>query len=171
MADIRAFSNIPERRRANKAEVAIFFDVALTTVNDWVKKGCPVVQKGVGKGIPWLFDLLEVMLWKYGAQVRDDELSPEQMQPKERKDWYDSELKRTQLEQSQRKLIPAEEVEIAISTAFAVIAQHLRSMPDNLERKLGISPEIAESIELANDEYLNALANSLSALPVAIADE
>jgi phage terminase Nu1 subunit (DNA packaging protein) len=168
MAEIRGFSAIPERRRANKADVSAFFGVSLPTVNEWVKKGCPVIQKGIGAGIPWIFDLLEVMLWKYGATERDDQLTPDQMLPKDRKDWYDSELKRTELERKSGLLIPAGDAQVAIATAFSVISQHLRSMPDNLERRIGISPELAEQIERETDEYLNELANALNMLTPAI---
>ena len=51
--------SIPARRRANKAELAEWFDVSLNAITGWIARGCPVVQRG-GVGTPWVFDLLEV---------------------------------------------------------------------------------------------------------------
>jgi phage terminase Nu1 subunit (DNA packaging protein) len=47
----------------------------------------------------------------------------------------------------------------ACATAFAAIAQGLRSIPDNLERKLGISGDIAEEVAGVIDEALNDLSD------------
>lgn len=44
------------------------------------------------------------------------------------------------------------------ATALATIAQTLRSVPDNLERTLGVSPEIALEVGLMIDNALNDLA-------------
>lgn len=59
------------------------------------------------------------------------------------------------------ELVPRAEVRQASATAFATIAQSLRSIQDNLERRLGIAPEIAEEVGLLIDESLNTLADEL----------
>lgn len=46
----------------------------------------------------------------------------------------------------------------ATATAYASVAQTLRSIPDHLERRLGISPELAEEIGRQIDESLSSLA-------------
>lgn len=50
----------------------------------------------------------------------------------------------------------------ACATAFASIAQGLRSIPDNLERKLGLSGEVTEQVGAVIDEALNDLADEFS---------
>ena len=45
-----------------RKEVAEHFDIALTTVDAWVRKGCPVVKKG-GKGVPSVYDSAAVFNW------------------------------------------------------------------------------------------------------------
>ena len=162
MANIETLTQIPERRKANKMEVAHFFGVSLPTIDNWIMKDCPVIQRGAGRGTPWVFDLLDVALWRYGNQPTSNDIDPDSLSPRERRDWFESELKKIQFQKEQRQLIPAEEVETVVATAFSTIAQHIRSMPDNLERKLGISSELAEAIEIANDDYLEELAISLS---------
>lgn len=44
------------------------------------------------------------------------------------------------------------------ATALATLAQNLRSVPDNLERRTGISPEVAQEVEQMIDNALNDLA-------------
>jgi phage terminase Nu1 subunit (DNA packaging protein) len=47
----------------------------------------------------------------------------------------------------------------AAATASASLAQTLRSIPDNLERRLGVAPEVAEEVGRAIDAALNDLAD------------
>lgn len=49
----------------------------------------------------------------------------------------------------------------ATAKAMAAITQTLRSIPDNLERKLGVAPELAEEIGRQIDDTLNDLADEL----------
>lgn len=51
-------------------------------------------------------------------------------------------------------------VKQSTATAFATLAQTLRSVPDNLERKLGVSPEVALEVGLLIDNALNDIANA-----------
>ena len=62
-------------------------------------------------------------------------------------------------------------MEQAIRTAFAAIGQSLRSIPDNLERRIGISPAVAEQIEEILDEEMTALADRLANLTPGMAME
>lgn len=158
-------TTIPERRRANKAEVAAFFGISVNTVEKWLQRGAPVVQKGE-RGVPWCLDLLEVALWKYAPRPvtgPEGEVDPSLLPPKDRKDWYESEIKRRDLQVRDGELIPADEVSRAVSTAFAGIAQSIRSMPDDLERRFALDPEIVEAVTVAIDDHLDALAERLTA--------
>lgn len=49
----------------------------------------------------------------------------------------------------------------ATATAYAAIAQALRSLPDHLERRLALAPEVAEEIGRQIDEALGELAGVL----------
>lgn len=53
----------PEDRIKNRAEVAFIFGVAKTTIDSWVRRGCPVKKKAEGKGKPAQFDTVEVFRW------------------------------------------------------------------------------------------------------------
>lgn len=60
-----------------------------------------------------------------------------------------------------KQYLPREAVRSAMATAFQSVAQALRSIPDNLERKLGVSPEVAETVSSAIDEAMGDLAFAL----------
>jgi predicted nucleic acid-binding Zn-ribbon protein len=47
----------------------------------------------------------------------------------------------------------------AAATALASLAQTLRSVPDNLERRLGVSPEVAQEVGNQIDAALDDLAS------------
>ena len=151
-------------REANKSEAAEFFDVAPKTIDSWVRRGAPVLHRGQGRLDPWKFDLLDVARWKFSGVSEGGEIDPDQLQPSERKAWFESENKRRDLQVRDRELIPASEVEQAVATAFAAISQGLRSLPDNIERRLGIAPEVTEAIESVLDDEMQALADRLESL-------
>jgi len=151
-------------RKANKAELAEFFDVSIPTIDAWIRKGMPVVQRG-GKTVPWVFDLLAVALWKFAPQGDEaGPVDPEKLPPGERKAWYDSEMRRREMQKDDRELIPAAEVGQVIATAFAAVAQSIRSLPDNLERRLSIAPEVVDEIARTMDEHLDDLSERLQTL-------
>ena len=51
----------------NRAELAKAFGVSLTTVDAWVRRGCPYVSRG-SNGREWQFDPLAVAHWRLGNQ-------------------------------------------------------------------------------------------------------
>lgn len=57
--------------------------------------------------------------------------------------------------------LPREDVRQAIATAFATVAQTLRSIPDNIERTLGVSAEIAEEVGKLIDNSMEDLSIEL----------
>jgi len=57
--------------------------------------------------------------------------------------------------------LPREAVRSALAEAYQAVAQSLRSVPDNLERKLGITPEVSELVSTAIDEAMGELAYAM----------
>jgi len=57
--------------------------------------------------------------------------------------------------------LPRADIRQATATAFATVAQSLRSIPDNLERRVGVSPAIAESVGEMIDIILADLSEEL----------
>jgi hypothetical protein len=126
--------------------VAEFFDVTLPTVEAWIRKGCPVVERG-SRGIAWTMDLRAVAEWLYGGQQAGAHNDPDAMAPQDRKAWFDSESRRVDLEERARKLIPYEEVVQTFSTGLAALRQDIMAIPDALERADGAAPDVADAVE------------------------
>lgn len=161
---VQAVPAVPDSRIANKAELAQFFETSLPTIEQWVRKGCPFVQKGA-RGVSWVFDLLQVAEWKFSGRSSGlEDFDPDELAPSERKAWFDSEVKRRDLQVRDRELIESDEVERGIATAFATISQSIRTIPDNVERIASPGADVIEVIERITDEALNVLADQLAAM-------
>lgn len=164
---IQAAPNIPAARRANKAEAAAFFGVSLPTISDWINKGAPVLQKG-NRGIPWVLDLLAMAEWRFTGATNDgggpEAVDPDQLSPTDRLAWYRAEKERRAILKDERFLLEAPEVAEAIATAFAALAQENRAIPDRLERRHGVAPEIVEAVAEEIDGGLDAIADRLQEL-------
>ena len=52
----------------------------------------------------------------------------------------------------------------SMATAYSAIAQTLRSIPDNLERKINLDPTVAEEVGRVIDEALADLSNEMELL-------
>ncbi len=171
MSEVVSLSKVQQLRRLNKSELAEFFDVSVQAIDGWCRRGCPAVRRGA-PGRPWVFDALEVARWKYEQSEAPGGVDPDDMTPQDRKAWYDSETRRRELQVMDRELIPASEVEQAVATAFAAISQGLLSLPDNIERRTGCSPEIVEAVEQVLHAEMVSLAERLQDLaPVEIDHE
>lgn len=163
MNDPVALSGVGRLRRANKAEVAEFFDMSIKAVDGWVRRGCPVVERGrLNK--PWVFDLLAVAEWRISGRTADMEIDPTTLPPAERKAWFESEMKRRELQKDDRELIPAADLESCIARVFGALSQGLRSIPDNLERRTGCSPDIAEAVERIIEAEMESVADILTTI-------
>jgi hypothetical protein len=59
------------------------------------------------------------------------------------------------------KYVSREDVQRVSSVAFATVAQALRSIPDNLERRLGLSPNVTSQVSGVIDEAMDGLSLKL----------
>lgn len=164
---IKTDSFIPERRKANKAEVADFFQIDQSTLQRWIRHGCPVLQQG-NQGTPWTLDLLEVARWRFGGSSPESgEFDPEKASPKERKDWYDSEFRRRQLQERDKELIPSAEVEAGLAELVQQVVRTLDTLGDVLERDAGITGQAVERVQkvtdAARDELYRRVKGGISA--------
>lgn len=74
------------------------------------------------------------------------------------------------LKVNEGKYVARDAVVQATATAYASVAQTLRSIPDHLERRLGIAPELAEEIAKQIDETLSTLADEFELMGGGSAD-
>jgi phage terminase Nu1 subunit (DNA packaging protein) len=146
-------------RIVSKTALAAFFGVDRSVLTSWEKKGMPCVKKGGGGGVHgvYSYDLRECCEWRFGAKEQD----PDRMIPTDRKAWFESEVKRRALQERDRELIPAKDVERTIATTFAALASDMRAIPDMLERRHGVSGAVAELVEEGLNEAMNGMADRL----------
>jgi phage terminase Nu1 subunit (DNA packaging protein) len=57
-------------KKLNRADLADFFGVTLPTIEAWVRKGCPFIEKG-GKGKGWVFSSSAVIHWRITTSVEE----------------------------------------------------------------------------------------------------
>ena len=148
-------------RVVGKAEAAQFFDVSLPTVDAWIRRGCPVEERG-GRGRAWRLDLLKVAEWRHTKDVPIANVDPETMNPGDRRLWYESEVRRRTLQKMDGELLEREEVLHVFATTIALITDHLRALPDNLERRVGLRPDALAVVEATIDTELENLKRALT---------
>ncbi|WP_063888175.1 terminase small subunit [Burkholderia ubonensis] len=56
-------------RVVNRADLAEIHGVALTTIDAWVRAGCPVLQRG-SRGIEWAFNTADVARWREDERAK-----------------------------------------------------------------------------------------------------
>lgn len=141
--------------------LAEWFGVSVPSVDGWLRRGCPHVQKG-DKGRPWVFDILEVARWRFGQAANPDETrSPEDMSPKERKDWYEGEKVRVGLEVEKGNLITLDEYRKEMARILKQVATTLETLPDTLERQCALPPDVVSKMQDAIDRERAILAAAL----------
>ena len=170
MADLLKLSGVSALRRLNKAATAEFFGVSVPALDGWIRRGCPVVKRG-SRGEPYELDILAVAEWRFSRNAPGDLADPDTLSPTDRKAWYESEKTRRALQVADRELIPYAEVERVFATAWAVIAQTLLSLPDELERRHGVSGEVAAVVDGAIAVAMGDIADRLESLELPPADE
>ena len=71
-------------------------------------------------------------------------------------------LKALELQVETKKYLPRDAYREATATVLATLSQALRSIPDTLERKHGLTPAVLQYIEVTIDEQLSSAAATLS---------
>ena len=163
---------IPDQRKANKIDAAAWFDVALPTIDAWIRRGCPVIQRG-RQGTPWVIDLKEMHEWHLrqkwlgGAEDDGDSTDPEKLSPKDRLDWYRGNRERKKDMQEAGELVPAARFEAELAAVLKAVAVTLESLPDVLERDAGIDGAAVERTQAVIDRVREDLYQKLVNLEVA----
>jgi len=86
-------------------------------------------------------------LCRPGAAVDGDTIDPAALCPADRKHYWDSQLKHLEYRQKAGELYERAEVMRTFTTAVAVFAEQMRTIPDLLERNAGLTPDQAVKAE------------------------
>lgn len=132
----------------------------MATLDAWIRRGCPYVERG-GRGVSWVFDLLDVARWRFLGTEEAPAEDPEQMSPKERLDWYRGNRERDAHAKEQHLLIPFDLEEQLIGAQFAAVRAALLSQHNTIASRYPEIPvDAIGDILSANRDILASLAKT-----------
>lgn len=149
-------------KQVNRSDLADTFGVSLPTVDDWVRNGCPWVQRG-GRGVEWVFDTAAVARWlrDKAAEAAVGDTSDDAEAWKRRKLAAEAQREELKLAADKKLVAPIEQMERHLARVFAEVRAKLRNIPGRTVNTLiGMTDERKfKQILLADiDEALISLA-------------
>lgn len=84
-----------------------------------------------------------------------------EMQPQDRKAWYQSENERLKYEQASNELIPADEVAREYTVLAKAVVQVLETLPDVLERDCALTPAAVSRVQAVIDDLRDEMARKV----------
>lgn len=131
--------------RVNRAGLADIFGVALTTIDTWVRAGCPVLERG-GRGKEWAFDTAAVARWReQSAATAAAGDAPDDIEKLDlRKAAAETQIAELKLAQAKSEVAPVAEFEKATARLMATIRANVMNVPARaVLRLLGETNETA----------------------------
>jgi len=114
----------------NRTQLADVFGCSMPTVDGWVRKGCPVVQRGT-RGVEWQFDTAAVAKWRQQIALEDATGDTQQDA-----DEIDRRTKRAKMRQAELEVAkeiglvaPIREFERVQAARYAVVRQNILNVP------------------------------------------
>ena len=107
--------------------------------------GAAPVEKRAGHPVYRLGDVTE--LRGDSPLPKAGELNPEELPPKDRKDWYQGESERLSIEREKGQLVPIDEVRREMAFLAKALVNELDNIPDILERDCNLDGESRERVQ------------------------
>lgn len=149
-------SNLADAYKWNISRMADAFGLHRDTIrkrlNDAGVKPC---GKKANAPIYHLKDAAEAIF--AGSTVTTDAQNPAKLDPKSRKEWYQSENERLKFQTTVKELIPEGEHRDNIATTIKAAVSFFDSLPDKMERERIFTPEQLEALEGVSDRMRNQL--------------
>ncbi|MCS2154719.1 DUF1441 family protein [Scandinavium goeteborgense] len=138
--------------KLNVSQLAALSDVHRQTVAARLKN---VIPSGGNDSNLKLYSLTSVLaeLMKMPAPIAEGE-----MEPQDRKAWYQSERERLKFEQEVGELIPASDVAREYASMAKAMVQVLETLPDILERDCALSPDTVSRVQSIIDDLRDEIA-------------
>lgn len=140
-------------------KIAKCYGVARETVLKRLTNVTPVGHKN-GGAVYHLRDVSELVDTRQKESYADK--NPEEMAPKDRRDWYAGESERLKLQAQRSELIPADEFRDELSSTIKQLIQFIDTLPDVLDQSLNLDPQVIERIQQLCDDQRETLYQSLS---------
>ena len=151
-------------QEVSKTELAEFFGVSATTVEHWIRVGCPFVQRGA-KGKAWIFSTAEVYDWRLDRMRQEvtGSAPADEAELKKRKLAAETSKAELELAKARDEVAPLHQVQRAMAKAFAEVKAGMRNVPGRVVSMLiGETDETRfKAVLLAEiDQVLEALADA-----------
>lgn len=120
-------------KNVTRQEVADLFGVSHTTVDAWIKRGMPVIQRG-SRGKSWQINTAEVSAWleqRAKESVSGDDQADER-ELKRRKLAAETAKVELELARVRGEVVPLAQLERALANVFAEVKTNLRSVPSRV---------------------------------------
>lgn len=151
-----------DRNTVNRANCAKIFGVSVKTVSAWVRRGCPIEQKGA-KGKEWLFNTPDVFRWHLQNVEGPGEPQggPDQLkiqpanydQARARKMLAEAAIAEIDLAKAEGRVVDVELVAEVVTREYSTVRARLTALPGRLApeldaaRALEFEPVIAEMVD------------------------
>lgn len=151
-------------QEVSKTELAEFFGVSATTIEHWIRVGCPFIQRGA-KGKAWIFSTADVYDWRLD-RLREEQTGKaptDERELKSRKLAAETAKAELELAKARGEVAPLDQVQRAMVKAFAEVKANMRNVPSRVTSLLiGETDETRFKSVLAAeiDQALETLADS-----------
>lgn len=125
------------------------------TVNNRLKNVSPAGGNGRNLTLYSLTDVLSEFM-RIPVPVGNDEMNPQ-----DRKAWYQSERERLKFELETFQLIPASDVRREFASMAKAVVQVLETLPDILERDCGLQPGAVARVQAIIDDLRDQIAQRI----------
>ena len=141
----------------NKQQLADLLGVSTPTIDQWVRAGCPIVQKGA-KGVAAVFNTADVSRWRIEKAAEDASggAKADEHELKLRKLAAETTKAELELAKAREEVAPVAEFERAQAARMSMIRTNLRNVPSRaVLQLLGCTDEtkfkqtLMEEIDLA----------------------
>lgn len=142
--------------KLNVTQMATLSGAHRQTVNNRLKNISPSGGNGLNLTLYSLSDILTEFM-RPPVPVNH-----ENMEPQDRKAWYQSERERLKFEQETSRLIPAEDCEREYAYLCKGLTTMLETLPDLLERDCGLSPQATAYVQQVIDNFRDHVVSELA---------
>jgi phage terminase Nu1 subunit (DNA packaging protein) len=125
---------MPKRsgQTVNRADMAAIIGVVPNTITEWVRRGCPVLERG-SHGREYQFDTAAVIQWRMDClqaeMMERDGAAPDFDRDRARKMQADADLAEIERDLARGRVIERREVLDAVTSEYATVRSRLGSLP------------------------------------------
>jgi phage terminase Nu1 subunit (DNA packaging protein) len=143
----------------NRSQAAELLDVSLPTMDVYVKRGCPFVQRG-SKGKEWQFSAVDIVKWARQQDVEkalgDIEVTDFE-EGRRRKVVAEAQIAEYELAKLRRTMIHVQDVQAVVSDEYGMVRSRLFQIPGRLAQMVAVETDASIIEGMIKAEVADAL--------------